>query len=45
MPVSPDDEVRLVDDDDNEVAPGEVGEFLARTHTYGNDVLHTILRP
>jgi 2,3-dihydroxybenzoate---[aryl-carrier protein] ligase len=30
LPVSPDDEVRLVDDDDNEVAPGEVGEFLAR---------------
>ncbi|MGE5307216.1 MAG: (2,3-dihydroxybenzoyl)adenylate synthase [Alphaproteobacteria bacterium] len=30
MPVSPDDEVRLVDDDDNEVAPGEVGELLAR---------------
>lgn len=29
-PVSPDDEVRLVDDDDNEVASGEVGEFLAR---------------
>jgi len=29
-PVSPDDEVRLVDDDDNEVSPGEVGEFLAR---------------
>jgi 2,3-dihydroxybenzoate---[aryl-carrier protein] ligase len=29
-PVSPDDEVRLVDDDDNEIAPGEVGEFLAR---------------
>ena len=29
-PVSPDDEVRLVNDDDNEVAPGEVGEFLAR---------------
>jgi 2,3-dihydroxybenzoate-AMP ligase len=29
-PVSPDDEVRLVDDDDNEVAPGEIGEFLAR---------------
>src|SRR5713226_3104000 len=28
--ISPDDEVRLVDDDDNEVAPGEVGEFLAR---------------
>ena len=29
-PISPDDEVRLVDDDDNEVAAGEVGEFLAR---------------
>jgi 2,3-dihydroxybenzoate-AMP ligase len=29
-PVSPDDEVRLVDEDDNEVEPGEVGEFLAR---------------
>jgi 2,3-dihydroxybenzoate---[aryl-carrier protein] ligase len=29
-PVSPDDEVRLVDDDDNEVADGEVGELLAR---------------
>ena len=29
-PISPDDEVRLVDDGDNEVAPGEVGEFLAR---------------
>jgi 2,3-dihydroxybenzoate-AMP ligase len=29
-PISPDDEVRLVDDDDNEVASGEVGEFLAR---------------
>jgi 2,3-dihydroxybenzoate---[aryl-carrier protein] ligase len=29
-PVSPDDEVRLVDDDDNEVVPGEVGELLAR---------------
>jgi non-ribosomal peptide synthetase component E (peptide arylation enzyme) len=29
-PVSPDDEVRLVDDDDNEVAPGKVGELLAR---------------
>ena len=29
-PISPDDEVRLVDDDDNEVAPGEIGEFLAR---------------
>jgi 2,3-dihydroxybenzoate-AMP ligase len=29
-PVSPDDEVRLVDDDDHEVAAGQVGEFLAR---------------
>src|SRR5262245_40740459 len=29
-PVSPDDEVRLVDDDDNEVLPGDVGELLAR---------------
>ena len=29
-PISPDDEVRLVDDENNEVAPGEVGEFLAR---------------
>ncbi len=29
-PISPDDEVRLVDDDDNEVAPGAIGEFLAR---------------
>jgi 2,3-dihydroxybenzoate-AMP ligase len=29
-PVSPDDEVRLVDDDDREAGPGEVGEFLAR---------------
>ena len=29
-PISPDYEVRLVDDDDNEVAPGEIGEFLAR---------------
>jgi 2,3-dihydroxybenzoate-AMP ligase len=29
-PLSPDDEVRLVDDDDHEVAEGEVGEFLAR---------------
>jgi 2,3-dihydroxybenzoate-AMP ligase len=29
-PISPDDEARLVDDDDREVAPGEVGEFLAR---------------
>jgi 2,3-dihydroxybenzoate-AMP ligase len=30
VPVSPDDEVMLVDDDDNVVAPGEVGELLAR---------------
>ncbi len=29
-PISPEDEVRLVDDDDNQVNPGEVGEFLAR---------------
>ncbi len=29
-PISPDDEVRLVDDDVKEVAPGDVGEFLAR---------------
>ncbi len=29
-PVSPDDEVRLVDDNDREVASGETGEFLAR---------------
>ncbi|HLI27400.1 MAG TPA: AMP-binding protein [Chloroflexota bacterium] len=29
-PVSPDDEVRLVDDEDNEVPDGEVGELLAR---------------
>src|SRR5262245_26283522 len=29
-PLSPDDEVRLVDEDDKEVAPGEVGELLAR---------------
>ena len=29
-PISPDDEVRLVDDNDHEVAAGEVGEFLAR---------------
>jgi 2,3-dihydroxybenzoate-AMP ligase len=29
-PLSPDDEVRLVDDDDHEVAEGEVGELLAR---------------
>ena len=30
VPVSPDDEVRLVDDDDAVVAPGETGELLAR---------------
>jgi len=29
-PLSPHDEVKLVDDDDNEVAPGQVGELLAR---------------
>ena len=29
-PLSPDDEVRLVDDHDGEVAPGEIGELLAR---------------
>jgi 2,3-dihydroxybenzoate-AMP ligase len=29
-PLSPDDEVRLVDDDDREVPPGEAGELLAR---------------
>ncbi len=29
-PVCPDDEIRLVDDDDNEVEPGEVGEFCCR---------------
>src|SRR6058998_922123 len=29
-PISPDDEVRLVDEDDNDVAPGDVGELLAR---------------
>ncbi len=29
-PVSPDDEIRLVDENDNYVGPGEVGEFLAR---------------
>jgi non-ribosomal peptide synthetase component E (peptide arylation enzyme) len=29
-PLSPDDEVRLVDDEDNEVSPGAVGELLAR---------------
>ena len=29
-PISPDDEVRLVDDDDNVVKPGEVGELCCR---------------
>ncbi len=29
-PICPADEVRIVDEDDNEVAPGEVGELLAR---------------
>jgi 2,3-dihydroxybenzoate-AMP ligase len=29
-PLSPDDEVRLVDENDREVAPGEIGELLAR---------------
>ena len=29
-PISPDDEIRLLDDDDNEVADGEVGEFCVR---------------
>ena len=29
-PICPDDEVRLVDDDDNDVPDGEVGELLAR---------------
>ncbi|WP_051399849.1 (2,3-dihydroxybenzoyl)adenylate synthase [Haloechinothrix halophila] len=29
-PVCPDDEVRLVDDDGNDVAPGEVGELCVR---------------
>ncbi|HYY88927.1 MAG TPA: AMP-binding protein [Chloroflexota bacterium] len=29
-PICPDDEVRLVDDEDNEVPDGEVGELLAR---------------
>ena len=29
-PICPDDEVRLVDDDGNEVAPGEVGELTCR---------------
>jgi len=30
LPISPDDEVRLLDDDDNIVAFGEIGEFCAR---------------
>lgn len=29
-PVSPDDEIRIVDDDDNEVPPGQPGNLLAR---------------
>lgn len=29
-PICPDDEVRIVDEEDHEVAPGEVGELLAR---------------
>jgi len=29
-PISPDDEVRLLDDDDKEVAAGEIGELCAR---------------
>jgi 2,3-dihydroxybenzoate---[aryl-carrier protein] ligase len=29
-PICPDDEVRIVDEDDQEVSPGEVGELLAR---------------
>ena len=29
-PICSDDEVRLVDEEDNEAAPGEAGEFLAR---------------
>jgi 2,3-dihydroxybenzoate-AMP ligase len=29
-PICPDDEVRLIDDDGNDVRPGEVGEFCAR---------------
>ncbi|HLG65052.1 MAG TPA: AMP-binding protein [Ktedonosporobacter sp.] len=29
-PISPADEIRLVDDDGNDVAPGEVGELLVR---------------
>jgi 2,3-dihydroxybenzoate-AMP ligase len=29
-PICPDDEIRITDDDDNEVAEGEVGEFCVR---------------
>jgi 2,3-dihydroxybenzoate-AMP ligase len=29
-PISPDDELRIVDEDDNEVAPGELGQLLTR---------------
>lgn len=29
-PVSPDDELKLMDENDNEVAPGEIGELLVR---------------
>jgi 2,3-dihydroxybenzoate-AMP ligase len=29
-PVSPDDEIRVVDEDDRDVAPGDVGELLCR---------------
>ncbi|GGL18638.1 2,3-dihydroxybenzoate-AMP ligase [Sphaerisporangium melleum] len=30
LPVSPDDELRVVDEEDTDVAPGEVGQLLAR---------------
>ena len=29
-PVCPDDELKLIDEDDNEVSPGEIGELLVR---------------
>jgi len=29
-PVSPDDEIKILDEDDNEVEPGDVGEFCVR---------------
>jgi len=29
-PVSPDDEIKILDEDDNEVKPGDVGEFCVR---------------